>query len=124
MKVSQKIVIKNTQGKMLALRKSQSDSIRPHTWDLPGGQIEEGEQLEAGVRREVAEETALEISKPKLFHADARNARNGEYWVVLFSETVRLSGEHDMYEWITRDEFSRRESSDRIRELLSSDIAL
>jgi len=115
---------------MLALRKSQSDSIRPHTWDLPGGQIEEGEQLEAGVRREVAEETALEISKPKLFHADARNARNGEYWVVLFyiaecfSETVRLSGEHDMYEWITRDEFSRRESSDRIRELLSSDIAL
>jgi len=31
-------------------------------WSIPGGAVELGETLEAGVRREVAEETGLEVS--------------------------------------------------------------
>ncbi|MGN7408699.1 NUDIX hydrolase [Sporosarcina sp. SAFN-010] len=36
---------------------------RSDTWELPGGQVEEGESLESAVRREVLEETNI-IIKP------------------------------------------------------------
>lgn len=130
MHVSQKLIIKDQSGRILALMKSGTDSTRPHTWDLPGGQVEEGENLEASARREVMEETRLEISKPRFVHADARVARDGRYWVVLFSTAesvgtdIKLSDEHEAYEWLDRKEFAARESSDRIRELLLSSIAL
>ncbi len=131
MRVSQKIIIRNAEGNILALKKSFSDSTRPHTWDLPGGQVEEGEHLEASARREVREETGLEVVDMRFVHADARNARDGLYWIVLFStariqgaEDVILSDEHEAFEWLTREEFARRESSERIQALMSGSIPL
>ena len=94
-----------------------------------GGQVEEGESLIENARREAREETGLSIESTKVIHADGRNAKNGEFWVVIFSvaqaETpeVTLSDEHDAFEWVTRHEFAGRESSERIRDLLNSDIS-
>ena len=124
MLVSSKIVVKNKEGKILALRRSKTDTVRPLTWDLPGGEVEEGENLEESARREVREETSLEIGPLRFVHADGRNAEDGSYWVVLFSvahvvsdsDAVVLSYEHDTYEWLTHEEFLERKSSDRIEE--------
>lgn len=121
--VSQKVIVRNSEGKLLALRRSATDTNRPLTWDLPGGQLEEGEQLEESARREIREETGIEVGDLTLIDADARAAHNGEYWVVLFSlsdalsDHVVLSYEHDRHEWLTREEFLERKSSDRIRDL-------
>ena len=122
MLVSSKIVVKNREGKILALRRSKTDTVRPLTWDLPGGEVEEGENLEESARREVREETGLEVGTLRFVHADGRNAEDGNYWVVLFSlahavsDAVVLSYEHDAYEWLTHEEFSKRKSSARIEE--------
>ena len=40
-------------------------------WCVPGGAIELGETLEEALRREVKEETALDIFNPKLFDVRA-----------------------------------------------------
>lgn len=61
--VSAGVVITNPEGKVLLL----DHHIRPNSgWGLPGGFIEHGEQPETGARREVLEETGLDLGDLKL----------------------------------------------------------
>jgi len=65
-------------------------------WSLPGGALEIGESLEAAVRREVREETSLEVKPVKVFEIferiirDARGA--AEYHYVLIDYICRVIG--------------------------------
>jgi 8-oxo-dGTP diphosphatase len=65
-------------------------------WSLPGGALEVGERLEDGIRREVREETGLEV-KPlaiaKVFERITRDARGRpEYHYVLIDYLCRVTG--------------------------------
>jgi len=124
--VSQKALVINSEGKILALRRSKTDPSRPLTWDLPGGELEEGEVLEENIKREIKEETGLEVEKVGLIHATAGYNQRKEYWVKIgyLSKveipTITLSYEHDKYQWLTKDEFLALESSDSIKQLLNA----
>ncbi|MGA2275688.1 MAG: NUDIX hydrolase [Bryobacteraceae bacterium] len=65
-------------------------------WSLPGGALEIGESLDAAVRREVREETGLEVKPVKVFEVferilrDARGA--AEYHYVLIDYICRVIG--------------------------------
>jgi 8-oxo-dGTP diphosphatase len=62
--VSVVAVITNEEGKVLLL----DHFLRPGSgWALPGGFIEAGEQPEAAIRREISEETGLELENVELF---------------------------------------------------------
>lgn len=63
---------------------------RSDTWELPGGQVEEGESLSEAVRREVLEETGINI-KPIGVTGVYYNATNGIVSVVFYA--YYLSGE-------------------------------
>ena len=110
----------NSDGNILALRRSNTDPGRPNTWDLPGGQLEEGEPLEDSLKREIMEETGVTVSNFRLFDAVASYNKKREYWVsiVYLAEvdmpSIKLSYEHDEYQWITKEEFLKRESSPKI----------
>jgi 8-oxo-dGTP diphosphatase len=61
--VSVVAVITNREGKILML----DHLLRPGaSWALPGGFIEAGEQPEAALRREIREESALELKNVEL----------------------------------------------------------
>jgi ADP-ribose pyrophosphatase YjhB (NUDIX family) len=47
-------------------------------WSLPGGVVELGETLETGLRREIAEETGLEVEVGPIVDAFDRITRDGE----------------------------------------------
>ncbi len=49
--------------------------IKPYMgyWDIPGGFLQNGEQPEDGLRREIREELGVEIYNPKLFFAVVDN---------------------------------------------------
>ena len=67
-------------------------------WSIPGGIVETGERLEEGIRREVAEETGLDVEPYLMFEIFERIIpdREGkpEYHYVLIDYLCRrLSGE-------------------------------
>jgi len=50
------------EGKYLLMKRSDTEKNFPALWAFPGGKVEEGETVIDAVRREVREETALEIT--------------------------------------------------------------
>jgi ADP-ribose pyrophosphatase YjhB (NUDIX family) len=65
-------------------------------WSLPGGALEIGESLDAAVRREVREETGLEIEPLRVFEIFERIMRDAsgapEYHYVLIDYICRVTG--------------------------------
>jgi 8-oxo-dGTP diphosphatase len=57
--VGVKAAIRNTDGQFLVLQITRKNSSTTY-WDLPGGRIQEGEEPEATLAREVLEETGID----------------------------------------------------------------
>ncbi len=59
-KVAVAAVVRDPRGRVVLLRRAQRDAAYG-LWILPGGHVDQGEELTAAVRREVAEETGLQV---------------------------------------------------------------
>jgi len=55
---------------LMQLRDKKKDIAYPGYWGIPGGEIEQGETLEQGAKRELKEETGYISKNPKLFLAE------------------------------------------------------
>jgi 8-oxo-dGTP diphosphatase len=99
------------EGKILILRESGSYAVGTNTglYDLPGGRLEPGERFNDALKREVLEETGLEveIGRPVAVN-EWRPVVRGEPWQIvgIFFECkattshVVVSADHDEYKWI------------------------
>lgn len=82
--VSAAVIITGPDGKVLLL----DHIIRPNSgWGLPGGFLEHGEQPEAGIKREIDEETGLQLFDLKMI----RVRTFGSHIEMIFR--ARTSGE-------------------------------
>jgi 8-oxo-dGTP diphosphatase len=59
------ILINHDKSILLAQRSAEKSF--PSQWEFPGGKIEEGENSESALRRELFEELNIEVDKMKLF---------------------------------------------------------
>lgn len=124
--VSQKAVLFDDEGKILAIRRSKTAPSRPLHWDLPGGDIEVGKSLEVDIAREIREETGLEVRELKVIDAAGKFDAQEEFWVTICyiarpeSKKVELSFEHDDYKWVTPEEFLKLKISPKIRRFVNA----
>ncbi|MDO8620489.1 MAG: NUDIX hydrolase [bacterium] len=123
--IAQKAILIREDGNILALRRSNTDPSRPLTWDLPGGEVEFGEDLLNSIKREIREEVGFNVETLSLLDCLAWVNPRGEYWVAVgyFAKVpsgtkVTLSFEHSEFEWISKEEFLTRESTFRIKRFL------
>ena len=58
-----KVIIINLDEQVLMLKRSNYVDKFAGEWDLPGGHIQLGEEFEVGMRREVKEETGLDVGE-------------------------------------------------------------
>ena len=110
--VSAAAVVVNAEGKVLVLR----HLLRPADgWGLPGGFIDSGEQPEAAIRRELKEETGIELADLRLLVVRTL----GRHIEMLFAarsddEARILSSEIDELGWYTLEELPDRLPSDQL----------
>ena len=102
------------------------------TWYVPGGSLEENETPEEGVRREIREETELEVSGLQLFRVweyrqDAETPAVGITFVcgVAADAEPQVNEEHSAARWVTAQYYRERFFSDEAMAALESNpIAL
>lgn len=102
-----KAVLFDEKNNILLLKRSDGDNRRPGEWDLPGGSVEEGEELTSAVAREVFEETGIQKDKSdfSLVYATCGMRENENIIQLCFSGRlghdmqVELSSEHTAFIW-------------------------
>ena len=108
-KASVKAFIFNSKGQLLLLWRGATAPTRPSTWDLPGGMVDDEEDLEVALRREVFEETGLKLAKVSNFF-DTRKRVTKHIWHYFLcmssNSDIKLSYEHDRYIWQSLNSFS------------------
>ena len=109
-----KAVIYN-DDKLLLIKRSDYTVKHAGEWDLPGGHIEVDEPKEEALRREVKEETGLEISDIKLSRTTGKTTF---YRAHSKDRDVTLSNEHTEYQWVSEEEVKKLEIGTKYREAI------
>lgn len=110
-RIAMKGVIVNDEGKVLILREANTYSEGTNTgrYGVPGGRLNPGEPFLDGLNREVREETGLEVMVERPLFVGERfpviKSVPNQIVMVFFvchlkSAEVRLSEEHDDYQWV------------------------
>jgi 8-oxo-dGTP diphosphatase len=98
------------QGKVLIVQRANDDEIGGGTWELVGGKIEFGEDLEAALVREIKEEVGLDVTVEKILYVTTFKTDPTRQVVILTylcrsnNRDVVLSKEHIDYRWSTKEQ--------------------
>jgi 8-oxo-dGTP diphosphatase len=97
--------------KVLILKRQDSDGVV--FWDMPGGRINDDEDIENALHRELKEElgvTGVLIGEVLTAFRLPNYNRDGHGLMILYYRvsspvfTIKLNDEHIDYKWVSRDE--------------------
>lgn len=100
-----KAFVYDDQGYALVLYRSASHPSYAHEADLPGGIIEPSESFEAGMARELREETGIVVGEGELALLSRKRSVTGamnHLYIVRMKERpeVVVSWEHEGFAWV------------------------
>lgn len=103
------------KGRYLVLRRSEKNITNKGRWQFPEGKVRIGEDLLKALKREVGEETNLEVTDAKLIgiHSNILHEAHGAF--RLFRSVfrcrvigkIKLSEEHSEYAWISKRDLEK-----------------
>lgn len=104
------------EDKYLVVKRSDDDNFLPGSWEFPGGNLEIGETILEGLKRELNEEIGFNITNEDVkligYSDEIKNNNNSIVHVIEFDFLVDclnedinilLSNEHSEYRWVTKD---------------------
>ncbi len=115
--------------KILLFKRSPHKKFGANKWALCAGGVEEGESFEASAKRELYEETGMQLGlesfldEKVFYHADG--IESGPEWHVFlyhFSEppVITLNNEHTEYKLVTKEESFLLDLMDGEKEVIES----
>lgn len=95
-------IIRNEKGQILLLQRSYQDGFQPGKWCLPGGKVEEGEQPSIAAKRELEEETGLQVELTYLDKVERKDDVSLYYEGFVYSATATIldNREHYRLQWV------------------------
>jgi len=111
---------------ILLMRRALTKSTNPGKWESVAGKVEFEEHPNEALRREVKEESGLNVSIDERPLAVSQTIRGSEPMILVYylcnyvSGDVTLSKEHDAYEWATLQEFKALCSFNELIEIVDS----
>lgn len=103
--VGQKAILLNEKNELLMLLRSNKSQMGGK-WSVAGGALEHGEDPIDGIKREIIEETQLQIDLIKPYHLFSEINKGGDFLVMVLYVTqinnpeVKLNWEHDDFKWL------------------------
>ena len=121
LQVGIKIILQNKEGKILLLHRNWEkypEVKKDNSWDIVGGRINIGTPLLDNLKREIFEETKLNLTEePKLIAAqDILRANKHVVRLTYLGHTEgepTLDGEHDSCKWVTLEEIKNEAGLDQ-----------
>ncbi len=102
-----KALVFDKENNVLVLERSDSHPRYANEADLPGGEVENGEDMVTALIREIEEETGLIVDRKSIRLANERTTENQtlhqvyECHVSLVKPAVKISWEHESYNWVS-----------------------
>jgi 8-oxo-dGTP pyrophosphatase MutT (NUDIX family) len=120
LQVGVKILLQNKEGKFLVLQRNLEkypEISKDRSLDIPGGRIEKGVPLIENLKREVKEETGLDLKDaPRLLIAQDILKTDKHVVRLTYVGSVEgepiLSEEHSSYLWLSKDELKNKQGLD------------
>lgn len=109
------VIVKDDKVLILREASTYTDGTNTGRWHFPGGRINPGEPFLDGLKREIAEETGLQITSAEPYYVGewfpVIKGQQNQIVAIFFAcattagaDDVRLSEEHDAYQWVTAAE--------------------
>ncbi len=102
----------STGGRCILLKRPESNRSYPGHWSLVAGKIEEGESPEEAARREIMEETSIEVGEP-IGNMDPLYVREGKTLFKVYpfhfdskGKEPILNEENEAFTWASIDDIS------------------
>lgn len=122
-------------GRVLLMRESSKyeEGTEEGKWDVPGGRILPEEEVSVGLKREVNEESALEVEPGEVLGVfDSFAEIKGEkchvvrvyFLCTAGTNEVILSQDHDMYDWVDPKNYGDKVLVPDIDEMLAKAVSL
>ncbi len=130
LQVGVKVFLKKGNSYLLVKRSQEKYKGAKGSWDIVGGRIEPGTELIENLKREVKEETQLEITSEPLLITAQDIIPNPEKHVVRLTYIAETIGEPLLdtsenveYRWLTLKEMQEQDDLDiYVKEIVNSNL--
>jgi 8-oxo-dGTP diphosphatase len=123
----QKAIVLNAENKFLTIKRFYGKK----QWDLPGGAVDYPETHEEALRREIDEETGIEITAIKPLEVQTGYNKDEDFYIIFIGYTcttsdseIRLSHEHTDYRWVSKAELLELDATQYLKDFVDNSLHL